>query len=97
VGNTFEAVASEWLAIQKKSLAPKAYDKAVWTLETLVFPYIGQRLIKKLGASDVLKLLKLLKRIEDRGIHETAHRTRQRCSQVFRYAVQTEREVVPKN
>lgn len=36
-------------------------------------------------------MLKVLKRIEGRGIHETAHRTRQRCSQVFRYAVQTGR------
>jgi integrase len=36
-------------------------------------------------------VLKVLKRIEGRGTHETAHRTRQRCSQVFRYAVQTER------
>jgi integrase len=54
----------------------------------LVYPYIGSRPIAKLGATDVLKVLK---RIEGRGIHETAHRTRQRCSQVFRYAVQTER------
>lgn len=33
----------------------------------------------------------MLRRIEGRGIHETAHRARQRCAQVFRYAVQTER------
>ena len=57
-------------------------------METLVFPYIGSRPVAKLTASDVLKVLK---RIEGRGTHETAHRTRQRCSQVFRYAVQTER------
>jgi integrase len=86
--NTFEAVAREWLALQKGKLAPATYAKAVWTLETLVFPYIGSRPIAKLGATDVLKVLK---RIEGRGAHETAHRTRQRCSQVFRYAVQTER------
>jgi len=60
----------------------------VWTFETLVFPYIGSRPIAKFGAVDVLKVLK---RIEGRGIHETAHRTRQRCAQVFRYAVQTAR------
>jgi integrase len=54
----------------------------------LAYPYIGSRPIAKLGAIDVLKVLK---RIEGRGTHETAHRTRQRCSQVFRYAVQTER------
>ncbi len=86
--NTFEAVAREWLTLQEGKLAPATYSKAVWTLETLVFPYIGSRPIAKLGATDVLKVLK---RIEGRGIHETAHRTRQRCSQVFRYAVQTER------
>jgi integrase len=36
-------------------------------------------------------VLKVLKRIEERGIHETAHRARQRCAQVFRYAVQAAR------
>src|ERR1700691_1554260 len=86
--NTFEAVAREWLALQEKKLAPATFAKAGWTFETLVFPYIGSRPIAKLGAIDVLKVLK---RIEGRGIHETAHRTRQRCSQVFRYAVQTGR------
>jgi integrase len=86
--NSFEAVAREWLALQEKKLASATYAKAVWTLETLVYPYIGSRPIAKLSAADVLKVLK---RIEARGIHETAHRTRQRCSQVFRYAVQTER------
>jgi integrase len=86
--NTFEAVAREWLGLQEKKLAPSTYSKAVATFETLIFPYIGSRPIAKLGASDVLKVLR---RIEGRGIHETAHRARQRCAQVFRYAVQTER------
>ena len=86
--NTFEAVAREWLALQEKKLAPATFAKAGWTFETLIFPYIGSRPIAKLGAMDVLKVLK---RIEGRGIHETAHRTRQRCAQVFRYAVQTGR------
>lgn len=86
--NTFEAIAREWLPLQEKKLAKSTYAKAVWTFETLVFPYIGSRPITKLGAMDVLKVLK---RIEGRGIHETAHRTRQRCAQVFRYAVQTGR------
>jgi integrase len=86
--NTFEAVAREWLALQEKKLAPATFAKVGWTFETLVFPYIGSRPIAKLGAMDVLKVLK---RIEGRGIHETAHRTRQRCAQVFRYAVQTGR------
>lgn len=53
-----------------------------------MFPYLGSRPIDKIGAADVLKVLK---RIEMRGLHETAHRTRQRISQVCRYAVVTER------
>jgi integrase len=86
--NTFEAVAREWLVLQAKKLAPTTFAKATWTLETLVFPYIGGRPIAKITAADVLRVLK---RIEGRGTHETAHRTRQRCSQVFRYAVVTGR------
>ncbi len=68
--NTFEAVAREWLALQEQKLAPATYAKAVWTLETLVCPYIGSHPIAKLSAVDVLKVLK---RIEGRGIVETAH------------------------
>ena len=87
-GNTFEVVAREWLTMQKERLAPATYAKAEWTLETLVFPYLGTRPIDKISAADVLKVLK---RIEGRGLNETAHRTRQRISQVCRYAVVTER------
>ncbi len=85
---TFEMVAVEWLGLQKKTLAPNTYAKAVWTLETLVFPLLGKRPITGIVASDVLRVLK---RIEVRGLHETAHRTRQRVSQVFRYAIVTDR------
>lgn len=87
-GNTFEVVAREWLMLQEKKLAPATYAKAAWTLETLVFPFVGNRPIDTIKAVDVLKLLK---RIESRGLHETAHRTRQRCGQVFRYGVVTDR------
>ncbi|HKR44059.1 MAG TPA: integrase arm-type DNA-binding domain-containing protein [Paraburkholderia sp.] len=86
--NTFESVAREWLTIQEKKLAAATYAKAVWTLETLIFPFIGNRPINEIKAADVLKLLQ---RIENRGLHETAHRARQRCGQVFRYGVVTER------
>jgi integrase len=87
-GNTFEVLAREWLPMQKERLAPATYAKAEWTLETLVFPHLGTRPIDKISAAEVLKVLK---RIEGRGLHETAHRTRQRISQVCRYAVVTER------
>jgi len=86
--NTFEAVSREWLALQEDRLADATFAKAIWTLETLVFPCLGTHPIHKITAGDVLKVLK---RIEGRGLSETAHRTRQRISQVCRYAVVTER------
>jgi integrase len=86
--NTFEGVSREWLALQEDRLADATFAKAVWTLETLVFPHLGTYPIHKLTAGDILKVLK---RIEGRGLRETAHRTRQRISQVCRYAVVTER------
>jgi integrase len=49
---------------------------------------LGSRPVDKILASDVLKTLK---RIESRGLNETAHRVRQRISQVCRYAVVTDR------
>jgi integrase len=88
VANTFESVAREWLTVQEKKLAATTYAKAVWALETLIFPFIGNRPINEIKAADVLKVVR---RIEDRGLHETAHRARQRCSQVFRFGIVTER------
>jgi hypothetical protein len=49
------------LALQEKKLAPATFAKAGWTFETLVFPYIGLRPIAKLGAMDVLKVLKRIR------------------------------------
>ncbi len=82
--NSFAAIAREWLASQKKKLATITYDKAVRTLETMVFPWLGTRPIAEISPPE---LLALLKRIEARGAHETAHRVKARIGQVFRYAI----------
>jgi hypothetical protein len=87
-GNTFEAIAREWLALQEPKLAPATFAKATWTLETLIFPGLGRRPIAKIAAPD---LLAVLRKIEVRGTYETAHRAKQRCGQVFRYAIATGR------
>lgn len=82
--NTFEGIAREWLASQKRTLTPATYDKAVRTLEANVFPWLGARPIGEIDAPEVLAVLK---RIESRGAHETAHRVKARMGQVFRYAI----------
>jgi integrase len=84
--DTFKAIALEWLAKQK--LADATREKAQWTFETLLFPYIGAKQISSITAPDVLAALR---RIEAQGKHETAHRAKQRAGQVFRYAIATGR------
>ena len=85
---SFEAVAKEWLAKQKATMANSTYEKAVWILEDLLYPWLGSRPVSEITAPE---LLATLRRIESRGRHETAHRAKQRASQVFRYAIATGR------
>ena len=84
--NTFQVIALEWLT--KRKFAAKTRTKAEWTFNDLLFPHIGSRPIASITAPDMLRVLRT---IEDRGKHETAHRTKQRASQVFRYAIATGR------
>jgi integrase len=83
---TFRAVATEWLARQK--LAPATLEKATWQFEQQLFPELGERPIAQISAPE---LLAVLRKIEVRGKIETAHRAKQRASQVFRYAIATGR------
>lgn len=85
---TFEAVAREWLETQRAKLAQSTFEKAEWTLAENVFPWMGGLPIAGIEAPEVLATLR---RIEARGANETAHRTRERIAQVFRYAIATGR------
>jgi integrase len=53
-----------------------------------MFPFIGGRPIADVTSREVLTALR---KVESRGAIETAHRTKQNASQVFRYAVATGR------
>jgi len=86
--DTFEAIAEEWLLMQKAKLAETTYDKARWMLVELLGPYIGRTPMKLLAAPEMLGALR---KIEARGRIETAHRAKQRAGQVFRYAIATGR------
>ncbi|MFE8645659.1 tyrosine-type recombinase/integrase [Sphingomonas sp. NCPPB 2930] len=84
--NSFEAIAREWFATRKEEWAEKYADKIIGRLQADVFPFIGRA-----GVGDITPpmLLAVLRRVEARGVIETAHRTLEHCSQVFRYAVAT--------
>jgi integrase len=86
--NTFEAIAREWIAKQRNRLAPKYSALILARLEADIFPQIGSRPIADIGAPE---LLETLRKVEKRGVIETARRLRQTCGQVFRYAIATGR------
>jgi integrase len=88
LADTFESIAREWLALQKRGLAEKTFLRKLGWLEDFLFPYLGRHSIAKITVPD---LLAALKRIEARGFRETAHRARSTASNVFRYAVATGR------
>ncbi|MGE9502818.1 tyrosine-type recombinase/integrase, partial [Escherichia coli] len=63
-------------------------DEIIDTFEKDIFPYIGKRPIAEIKP---LELLNVLRRIEGRGATEKAKKVRQRCGEVFRYAIVTGR------
>ncbi|MBL8438427.1 MAG: integrase arm-type DNA-binding domain-containing protein [Zoogloeaceae bacterium] len=84
--NSFEVVAREWFAKNSPRWAKSHADKIIARLENDVFPWLGEKPIAEIKAPD---LLVCLRRIEDRGAVDTAHRAQQNCGQVFRYAIAT--------
>ncbi|MBR8367266.1 integrase arm-type DNA-binding domain-containing protein [Burkholderia sp. AU19243] len=86
--NSFEVIAREWFAKYAPGWAASHADKIIQRLERDVFPWLGGRPIADIAAPE---LLTVVRRIEERGAHDTAHRALQNCGQVFRYAVATGR------
>ncbi|MBK1735768.1 integrase [Halorhodospira abdelmalekii] len=85
---TFAAVAAEWLEGQRPTLAAATWALAERRLAVWVLPTLGARPVAEIAPPE---LLRLLRRIEARGRHHTAHRVRQRLGQIFRYAIVTGR------
>ena len=83
--NTFELVARAWLKKTAVTRKEVTQSRITTLLEHDVFPYIGILPINMLGPRDVLN--KALRKIEARGSIDTAHRAKQICGRIFRYAV----------
>jgi integrase len=86
--NSFEVIAREWHGkfVQKWSTvhATTILDR----LTKEIFPWLGERPIDEIKAPE---LLKVLRRMESRGALDTAHRVRNNCCNIFRYAIATGR------
>lgn len=82
--DSFEATARAWLEVQRPALAAKTVDKLTWILEAFLFPEIGRTPVAALNAPEILLALR---QIERRQRLDTAHRARQLCSQICRFAI----------
>ena len=86
--NSFEIVGREWLEKFSSQWSTGHKTKQERRLEKYVFPFIGAKSVSSISAPEILQLLR---KIEETGAIETAHRTQQICEQIFRYAVATGR------
>lgn len=82
--HTFQAVFERWYKSQKAEWAEKYATKLHAMVEKNVLPWLGKRPIVSIEPPDVLKIIR---RIEENGYHDTAHRALQRTGQVMKYAV----------
>jgi len=81
---TFEVVARQWLSKTAADRAQSTQEKNTAWLEKNIFTEIGSMPISSVKPLDVLAALQ---KIEARGAIESAHKIKQLCGQVFRYAV----------
>ena len=85
---TFEVVAREWYTKFTPTWSAGHAESIKGRLEKDLIPWLGKLPMKEIKAP---KVLEALRRIEDRGALEQAHRVRTIAGQVFRYAVATGR------
>ena len=88
LANSFEVVAREWAISYFTNRSDSHKEKTVRPLENYLFPWLGNKPISEITAPQILEVIK---RIENLNKLETAHRTLQATSQIFRHAVQTGR------
>lgn len=86
--NTFEAIAREWYGRRVDRWSISYAEEMIKTFETDVFPYIGNRPITEIKPMELMGVLSIL---DERGATEKLRKIRQRCGEVWRYAIITGR------
>ncbi len=86
--NSFEAIAREWHRLKSAKWSVGYASDVVTAFENDIFPYIGNRPVVEIKP---LELLNVLRKIGARGALEKMRKVRQRCAEVFRYAIATGR------
>lgn len=86
--NTFELIAREWYEKEKSGWDPKYAKRVLRRLEMNLFPSLGSYPIKDIKP---LQFLDVIRKVEERGSLDVAKRCCQDGSQIFEYAIITER------
>ena len=86
--SSFEAVGREWFDKFSPEWSESHRTRALNRLDKDVYPWLGKKHINSISPAE---LLMVLRSIESRGVVDTAHRVKQLCGQIFRYAVATGR------
>ncbi|UNH31766.1 tyrosine-type recombinase/integrase [Moellerella wisconsensis] len=86
--NTFKNIALEWYEGRKERWSVGYRDDMMDAFEKDVFPYIGNRPIAEIKPMELLEVLSIM---EKRGATEKLKKVRQRCGEVWKYAIITGR------
>ncbi|WP_338885177.1 integrase arm-type DNA-binding domain-containing protein [Xenorhabdus sp. TH1] len=88
ISNTFESIAREWYEGRKDRWSVGYREDMMDAFEKDVFPYIGHRPIAEIKPLELLDLLSIMKK---RGVTDKLKKVRQRCGEVWTYAIITGR------
>ena len=83
----FEVAAREWMSKTASERSPETHKRVVSWFERDVLPFIGQQPVSGLRPRDILDVIK---RMQARGVIESAHRVLGYISKVFRMAMVAE-------
>lgn len=86
--NTFEKVARDWFSKRSKSWAASNAAKILSRLERDAFPWLGDSPIADITGPAILETLR---RVEQRGAVESAHRIKQYINSIYEFAIETHR------
>jgi integrase len=82
--NSFERIARSWMAANVRAWSPRYARVIKVRMEADIFPEIGSLGISQI---DPAIMLKVIRKIENRGSIDMAHRVRNYCGEVFRFGI----------
>ena len=82
--SSFESVFNEWYEVRRKSLSKEYVKDIAERANNYLFPYIGAISINQISTPDMIRILK---KMDDKGVLDTLSKVRGIASMVFGYAI----------